>query len=308
MISCQVEIPESSQLTFADTPAQKALTVGSEFTLDCKGDWPANYLPENTNDPEHPIQLPVFILGPEDADKIKLLDFRFTGKDSAKLTVTSYKPGLHQFKNIGLRSGESYVDLGALEWTVASVINPQEPPEGPYGPMGPFKMTIPLVYWLLLFTIIFILIFTVGSKIYRRSQRKKLMSDRRLQEAALLPAPQFFQAVRKLQREYGFFSGRAAAEGEIAEAIGKIQEAFQIYISRVFNVPALKWSPSVVVKDIGKQKILEPEVLQKIKKNLNELDRASKSKTKSDQKDAAQLLELVRAQVDQIESLKEGDR
>lgn len=289
MLSCQVVIPESSKLTFAETPAQNALTVGSEFSLMCTGEWPEGYFPEGA-------ELPAFVLNPEDQGALRLLDFKFRDQNTAEIIVTSYKPGAHQFKNLGLRSGEKYQDLGAIEWTVASVINPQEPPAGPYGPVGPFRMTIPLFYWLLLFTIIFILFFTLGTKLYRKSQRKKLLSDPRLQESALRPAQQFYQTLRKVQRQ----------SGDAAGVITQVQEAYQTYISRVFQVPALKWSPSLVVSDIKKRKLLAPELLAKLKKNLSELDRANKSKAKADEKDSVQLIELVRTHVDALENLKES--
>lgn len=301
MLSCQVEIPESSLQTFADTAADKALTVGGEFAILCNGAWPENFYPENS-------PLPEFVLAKEQAHSVKLLGLEFTGKDQAKLTVTSYKAGLLQFRDLTLKSGEQVQSLGDLEWTVASVMNPNEPQQEPYGPQGPFKLTIPLAYWVILFAVIFLFVFTIGTKLYRRSQRKKLMSDSRLQESALAPAQQFYQSLRKLQREFGFFNGVKAEEGEITKACSAVEEAYKTYISRVFNVPALNWSPSLVISDIKKQKYqIDSELLTKMKKNLNELERASKSKVKVSEKDCQQLIELVRVHVDSLETSKQRE-
>jgi hypothetical protein len=280
---CQIDIPKGKD---SESPE---LTVGKVFFVRCDGDWPAV-------EPAQ-VQLPI----PEaDQHKLKLLGFEFTSKSQAQLTVTSYKPGSHQLKNLQLKVGDQNITLSDLQFTVKSVINPQEPPPEPYGPVGPFQLPLPLWYLLGFFLI---LLLAAGFSVYRwrvRAEKKRLLSEMRLQEMVQEPFFQFYSTVRKLQRSS--FNGTDLTPEQSRQVVSELNEAFKIYVARHFQIPTLKWPERKVLSDLKRN---HPEFYKEfrapLKQALAELSRAQHSDKQMLLKDCEQLAHLLRAQVDRMD-------
>lgn len=289
-MKCQIEIPKT-----ADDKAV-SLTVGREFLLHCNKEGPEEW-------PEMKTDHLDFRLDEADKFKIKLLNFKFISKTQIDLLVTSYQPGQHQLKMLQLVDAEHSLVLGDLDFTVSSVINPQEPPAEPYGPAGPFSLSLPIWYLLSLSGVILTLVLIAALKWRLRSQKRKLLTEMRLHEYVQDPLYQFYQMARKVQRTYGFFSGQELIASEVALFVQQINEAFKIYLARQLQIPTLKWSERKTLADIKRNHRDFYQLFKKdLKQNLAELSRAQNNIAKLSAKDCQQLLDLLRRQVDSMDA------
>lgn len=286
-VQCQIEIPK--------VDGSDQLTVGHVFYFNCDGDWPA------LNKESLELRL-------EEADKykLKLLDFEFTSKTSAKLTVTSYKAGTHQLKAVQMVDAENSVVLNELQFHVQSVLNPQEPEAEPYGPMGPLNIGLPLWFPLAILLVLFALIGLFGYRWKLRREKKKLLAEMRVNESAQDPYFQFYQSLRKIQRG---FSGAELPASELQAHYESLNQAYKIYLARQFEVPTLKWSERKILSDLKKNhRAFYQEYRLEVRKALAELARAGKISDKLSAKDLEQLLALLRRQVDSINQFLKGKR
>jgi hypothetical protein len=289
-LQCRTEIPNQKSEEAGE------LTVGQVFHLLCKGDWP-----------EVKKESLELRLEEADKDKLKILGIEFPTKTEANLTVTSYKTGQHQLKAVQLVDAENSVVLGDLNFTVKSVMNPQEPVKEPLGPTGPLQLSLSIWYPLVLLVLI---VFVLGFFGYRwkiRRDKKRLLSDMRLEESVQEPYFQFYQSVRKMQRNFSFFSGQVPTSAEITEFVTEINLAYKIYLARLFQIPTLKWSERKILSDFKRNhRDYYKEFRPEIRKALAELSRASGSLDKITGKDCQQLLELLRKNVDQTDKWLKG--
>jgi hypothetical protein len=280
-VQCKVNLPEGG------------LTVGTRFSLLCEGPWP-EMKPEGLE------------LRFEQTDKyaLRLLEFKFNSKTEAELVVTSYKPGNHSIKAAQVVDAEHSVVLNDLDFTVASVINPQEPPAEPFGPFGPFLISVPLIYWLVLAAVVASVGSFFGLKIYRRNQRQKLLLAMRLTESAQTPIAQFHSSLRKLQRQFAFFAGAEVVGDEISQCLTLINDSFRLFVARKLSVPTRVWSDKLILADIQKHhRVFFEEHSKDLKKAFAELGRALKN-PKTTPRDVQQIIELTRQVVDRMESHK----
>lgn len=284
-VQCQIEIP-------ALNGSQK-LTVGHVFFLNCEGEWPV-------------LKKETLELRLEEADqyKLKLLNFEYTSKSSAQLTVTSYKAGTHRLTALQIVDAENSVVLNDLQFQVESVINPQEPVAEPYGPMGPLGISFPVWFPVIIALIVFSL---VGYFAYRwklKREKKKLLAEMRLLENVQDPYFQFYQTVRKVQR---VFSGAELPEEEMQKILQSLNSAYKIYLARKFQVPTLKWSERKILSDLKRSHRDFYAVYRlEVRKALAELSRALNAKNKLTARDLEQLLQLLRQQVDSINTWLKG--
>ena len=281
-VDCKVEIPNE-------------LTVGTEFTLSCDGQWPSL----NPNKIE-------LRLDPADTYKLRLLDFQYVTKDKLLLKVTSYQPGQHQLKAVQLVDDAQSVVLGDLSFTVASVLNPTEPEQEPFGPMGPISLRTPIWYWLAWVFVIVAVSAFIYLKIKRRVQRQKLLNELQTHDSSMLPLHQFNLVFRQLQRRFAFFTqSELPVTTEPGEAVSELSKAFRIFLGRLLQVPALQWSDRLILRDIKTHhRKVYPEIRDDLKKFLAELDRALKANSKLAAKDAIQLFEMARKVADKIHQNK----
>lgn len=293
-IQCQVDIPKEANGDAAP------LTVGQQFALNCEGPWPK--LNPNA------IELR---LDKENQYKLKLIKFEFVSTTEAKLVVTSYKTGEHQLKALQLVEGDHSVVLGDLNFTVTSLMNPQEPVKEPYGPMGPLGLGLPMWYVLSAIAIVAAFILALLYRWRQRRQKKKLLAEMRLNEFVQDPLFQFYQSARKMQRSYAFFSGGALEGEDSVRFVAELNESFKIYLARLFQIPTMAWSERRILGDLKKNhsdfyKAFRTEM----QKSLAELSRAIKAGKTMNPKDCQQLFDLVRKQVDQIHAWQkaQGDK
>lgn len=289
-VQCRVEIPKPQDEEAAN------LTVGQIFQLVCEGEWPV-LKPEALE----------LRLEKEDIYKLKLLKFEYTSKTEGTLTVTSYRPGPHQLKAVQLVDSENSVVLGDLNFTVASVINPQEPPAEPYGAIGPLKLMLPIWYPL---TAALILVAVFVGVFYRwkvRRDKRKLLEEMHLAESVQEPYFQFYQVLRKLQRTYSYFSGAEPSPQETQKFIDDLGAAYKIYLARHFQVPTLKWKERQILTDLKRNhKKFYQNFRLEVRKAFAEIARAQQAREQITGQDARQLLDLLRNQVDQIETWLKG--
>jgi hypothetical protein len=277
-INCQPQIPEAG------------LTVGDQFVLVCDGPWP------EMDSQNAQLQCPDC---PEYS--IKLLKFNFVSKTSAELFVTSFKTGEHDLKTLQVVSGDQIVPLENVKYTVKSVIDPKEPPAEPFGPFGPILISVPLIYWIVLAAIISAIGSFVGIKIYRRNQRKKLLLAMRLNESVQTPVAQFYAALRKMQRQYAFFSGTEGSREDIENSLNQLDQMYRFYVARKFLVPTQVWSDRLILADIKKHhKKFFTDNEKELRKSLAELSRARKN-AQTNAKDVQQIVEVVRRAVESME-------
>ncbi len=289
-VQCQIEIPKE----LAET---QGLTVGSLFYLNCDGEWPA------LNKESSEIRL-----DQADQYKLKLLNIEWPSKTSAKLTVTSYQPGQHHLKAVQVVDHETSVVLGDLDFTVNSVINPQEPPKEPYGPVGPLSLSLSILYPLAIVLFIGALAGFFFNRWRLRQQKKKLLADMRLNENVQKPYFQFYQTLRKLQRNFSYTSGAVPTSEEIKEFVESLGKAYKFYLARVFEIPTFAWNERKILSDLKRNHPqFYSESRLEVRKALAEIARAQKSLGQMTGADCQQLLELLRKNVDQIEQAVKGE-
>jgi len=119
--------------------APEKLTVGAEFLLSCQG-------PAVALDQAHlALELP------KDAQyALRLLAVRGLKDGTAEFVATSWTAGEVKLKPV-LTDGAKHIALGDVQFTVASVIDPQKNPENKaYAPWAPVALVWPFWIWIAL--------------------------------------------------------------------------------------------------------------------------------------------------------------
>jgi len=300
-IQCSVDIPKVAGLEDGQ------LTVGREFYLNCKGDWPKTLKQDHLK-----------VAGNEDFKyQLKLLAFEFRTPEEADLKVTSYIAAKHQFPQLLLTDGDQVVDLGPLQFQVQSVLPPPPAPgtaEGaeaakvePYGPFGPVPIAVPALYWLLLLGSLFLAATLAGLKIWRLYQRREMLLRLKEHDAALSPMLEFHQSMRRLQRANPVFYGKEATAQELREGVETLSRMFKVYLSRRLKVPAFEWNERLILAEIRRY---HPSVYEnyfrRIRDLFTEFKKAEGAGQKLNGKDVSQLAETLRKTLEGIESLMGG--
>lgn len=288
-MQCQVDIPEIKGLN------DREITVGRIFLLNCKGEWPKNLVVEK-------LQLKIA----ETAKyQIHLLGFEFRSGEEADLKVTAYKAGPVKLQNLQLTDGSQTLDLGPVQYEVASVLEkPQEgqPKVEAFGPMGPASIPIPLSYFLIVALIAAALGLLIGRKIYRFSQRRRLLAKLRQHDSALAPVQQFHQNLRALRRQSPIFFGAAVERNDIDQAFESLNQMFRLFLIRELRVPAMEWSDKLILKDIKRYyAAVYREMGLPLKKLLNEFSLAQRNRETLSAQDILVLTEQCRKLVEGIE-------
>jgi hypothetical protein len=190
--SCAIDIPKVSGL-----PDQQ-LTVGRVFYYKCEGDWSANIQIENLK-----VQFAPTEKGPElSAYSVRALGFELRDPQTAELKLVSYQPGDHQVGQITLLDGEKSIALPGFQLQVQSVLS-EEQPAKPFGPMGPLSLSVPLVYWLILVSVLGLAIFSMALAYRKKKNRMECFNQ--IQKDATGPTPliQFHRDLRVLTKKAG---------------------------------------------------------------------------------------------------------
>lgn len=293
-IQCKQEIPEHEGLE------GQQLTVGREFILVCSGDFPKDLTQEKLQ----------FVLKPEQKYSIHLLGFEFRSPTEADVTVTAYKAGDFQFQDLQLTDGAQTLSLGPVQYSVASVLPPQTPGEQnakqePYGPIGPASIGVPMLYWGLLASVIGLFILLAISKVYRVVQRRNMLERLREHDSALAPLPEFHQNLRRLQRKNAVFFGQQASQAEAEEVVKETSGMLRLFLTRMYQIPALEWSDRLVLKDLKKY---HPKVAHEygtdLKRLLREYEKAQKDQSKLQSTDALKIATETRILVEKLERVQ----
>lgn len=289
-VSCRVEKINLVPAETADSTASVQLTVGSEFYLSCQGEWPKNLNRDSIK----------FVLQPEQKYQIQLLSFEFRNPSLVDIKVTSYLVGQHRFENLTLTDGNQQVQLGPVDYVVQTV-QAGEPVKEPFGPIGPVAIPIPNLYFVILFSSLLLVFILIAFKIRKKMQRKKLMESLREYDSVLSPIQQYYQSLRKLQRENVLFIGAEVEQEIIIQALNDIERMLKLYFLRKFQVPAFQWSVNDMLNEI---KTSHRHIYDGYRKNIiltyKEVAKARKDEKKIStkdiikiSKDVTELLELI---------------
>lgn len=272
------------------------LTVGQHFELNCVVDAgeAADLKPESLE------------LRLENKDKyvLKILKFeKFTDKD-IKFTVTSYKAGDHDLKALQVVSGDKSYVLGDLKFSVKSVIQPDKPVSEPYPTIGPLGVHLPVWYWVVAFLFVAAVVGRIFWLIRAKKKKKKLLQDMQIENMAQEPLAQFFQTLRKLQRQFAFFSGGTVDAEGVSSFVEGLSGAYKLYFARRYQIPTFFLTDRQILLDFKKgHRAQFLELQASVRKCLAELTRAQQARGKMSAQDCMQLLELVRQQVEEIEAV-----
>ena len=253
---------------FKDQPEK--LTVGDLFKLECQ--WPPAGL-------KGPLKLEA-----KTPYSLVILKEDSFAPGQALLTVTSYRPGLHQsaLKLTGAH-GKNTI-FPALKWEVKSILDKDAKPYPPYGPWAE-----PGPVWLSLLLIVLILtgVSALFSKIYFAVQRKKLINKikgRLTQEKAF---PRFIGRLTALARK----PQRTAKKDFIKE----IDKNFRIFLENEFFISAETKTPKNIINQLKKY---NPSVSQKLRQDilvfLKELNKNLIVSGELTTRDREQLLSMAR--------------
>lgn len=294
-VQCNLDIPKVPGLE------DQQLTVGREFYLICKGDWPKTLKQESLN---FTVDTP----GAEHLKyQIRLLEFAFRSPEDVDLKVTSYLAAQHQFPNLILTDGEQKVDLGRVEFSVQSVLPPPQPGQEkvePFGPLGPATIAVPVLYWAILLAALVLTGTLAALKIWRHSQRREMLLRLKEHDSALSPLQEFHQNMRRLQRANPAFFGKEASAEELRQGMMELSRMFKLFVSRRLKVPAFEWNARLIVHDIRQYHFfIYKEYAKKIHGLFSEFHKAESAQAKLSSRDVSQLAESLRKTVEGIENL-----
>jgi hypothetical protein len=236
---CKIQIPPVEGLK------EQELTVGREFILVCEGAFPKDLAVEKLH----------FIMDAKAKYAIQLRSMEFRSTTEADITVTSLIAGKITIPNLQLTDDTQTLDLGQVAFEVTSVLPPPDPQnqtkQEAFGPIGPAHLPVPPLYWALLGGVILLAAIIASMRIYRVVQRRKMMEELREHDAAISPLAQFHQGFRKIQRQNKVFFGVAnVPQEDVLQCVDETYHMLKLYLTRKFQVPALEWSPRLVIKDI----------------------------------------------------------
>jgi hypothetical protein len=293
-IQCQTEIPAVKGLN------DNELTVGREFLLVCQGEFPKDLKRDQLQ----------FVLQPENKYLIQLKAFEFRSADKAELKVVSYTAGKIQFPDLQMTDGAQTFSLGPLGLQVESVLekpkpgaNPQEQvKQEPFGPIGPANIPVPTEFWIILLAVLGLVLASVAMKIYRVVQRRNILEGLKKHDSALSPLAEYHQGFRKLQRDNGVFISDKADSEQVLKCLDESYRMHRLYLTRKFQVPAMEWSPRLVLKDIKKHhRALYEKFHDDLLKVSKEFHRANQDRNKITAKDVLNIANHSRKIIEAME-------
>ncbi len=298
-MQCNLDIPKISGLE------DNQLTVGREFYLNCKGDWPKDLNQEKLS----------FKGDGNMKYALKVMGFEFRSPEEADIKVTTYIAGKVQIPQLLLTDGAKEIDLGPLQFEVASVLPKPDPaaamqqgqgppakPE-PFGPFGPAVIPVPLLYWLVLLGSIGFVALMVFLRIWRLNQRREMLLRLKEHDVALSPLQEFHQTMRKLQRANPVFYGKEGTVEDLHSGVTELSRMFKIFVSRRLHVPAFEWGERLILNDIRRyHPLVYAEYAGKIRALFTEFKKAETMKAKLSASDVSQLSETLRKTLEGIEA------
>lgn len=256
--------------------ATEGLTVGEIFYYSCNGDWP-KISPKTVE----------LRLDKENLYKLRLLNLEFKSSNEARLTVTSYEVGQHKLPAVQLVDGENSILLGDLQFTVKSVMDPQNPAKEPLGPLGPFHLMLAPIYWISVLIGVLLILSYVGNRIYQRRQKKKLLAKMEIDQYSQSPLNQFYATTRKLLRSTGISDGEELSSEKKQQYILDLEKSLNLYVARKYLIPTDYWKPRRISGDLKRN---YPDIYDVLRADLRKLfAEFSRAKKNSQQKDSKSL-------------------
>lgn len=247
----------------ADIPEN--LTVGTKLSLVCEGS---------------PIELKRESLKIENVEQFKysliLLETKDLKETGGSFIVTSWRASEMKFYPV-LTDGSKRVDLGEIEFTVASSIDPQSNPEGkPYPPWSVLEVSWPLWVWMIGAIFGLALLGVIGFAVHISLRRKRLLKLLEKNPTALSPYNQFNKEFRKITRPLPTLKTWSAEEA--GAFFTELESSFRWFITREMIIPAIDASPARVLKELKKS---DEDTHKRVKKSLflalSELEKARRA-------------------------------
>lgn len=207
-VNCRIDLPSK------DDSSQ--LTVGQLFHVYCEGDIPK--LDQKTAE---------LRLDASAKYKLKMLSLDTSQYRQLKLDLVSYQVGAHSIPAVQLVDTEHSVVLGDLNFTVKSVMDPQNPETEVYGPMGPIKLSWPMEYWLLLIIFSVTLLVVGFAWFIKRWKFQQQLTEIRLDQFQLPP-------LRYLQQQVRF---EIRSHPHLVGSLPNLNSQWDLFISRLFKQP-----------------------------------------------------------------------
>lgn len=299
-MQCNLDIPKISGLE------DNQLTVGREFYLNCKGDWPKDLVQEKLQ----------FAGDANMKYMLKVMGFEFRSPEEADIKVVSYVAAKVQIPQLVITDGVKSVELGQVAFQVETVLpkpdaaggmmpgqEQQAKPE-PFGPFGPATIPVPMLYWFALLGSIAFVALVVSLRVWRMNQRREMLLRLKEHDVALSPMQEFHQAMRKLQRGNAAFYGKEASETELREATKELSRMLKVFLSRRLRVPAFEWGERLILNDIRSyHAVVFAEYGTKLRALLTEFKKAESANAKLAVHDVSQLSESLRKTLEGVEAL-----
>ncbi|MFN7728209.1 MAG: hypothetical protein ACK5P7_03550 [Bdellovibrio sp.] len=264
-------------------PDDPTVTVGERFLLTCSGVVP-----------DFEVKTAELRLDEKEKYTLKLLRLEKKSASELQLEVLSDRVGKHELQAVPLVDATQSVVLQNLQFEVRSTQDPQNPVQEPYGSMGPLSLMVPWSYWMGLVAVISLICILIAWRLLRRSERRKQMNQILDRSSSSTPEGELFQKIRQVQRQADFLmrpEGLVPA-GDAAQALGEIDRAYRVFLSRLYLIPVASWNSSVSLRAIDREQAHLSEKNRKfIAKVLRELDRAQTAELRS--RDLGQLIEWI---------------
>lgn len=298
--------------TYEFVNKEPKLTVGQLFEAHCQ--LPANI---TVDLPKLKIKAPV---DSEAAPTQKTYDVVFVkaaqGGEQLGMMLTSYAVGPHEISSLVLTDEtQEYNIISPLRFEVQSILKPDEKPEM-FGPISGVGVVIPLFYWVLLTSVIFLLIMSLGISTYRRIKRNRLLKRLESLEDGTLPLPQFFTSYRKLQRENATFNARTQIENdavdeakqsldELLKIVKTVEGSLRIFLARLFRSTQYEQSWKKILSELeDNHDFLFSMVGNDLLELSKEFQKVDKGKNKLEPKDALLISEKTRKWVERADQLQ----
>ncbi len=243
------------------------LTVGAPFLLNCRGDIEVTWIKD--------FPLGVRFAKPEEAYSLQILKTEHLGPQEARFQVTAYKAGPHKPEYMrvvqmqGPGAGELGFEVAKPEWTVKSVLKPNQPNQ-PYPPFGPWGISLPMWLWLVVVFAVAAVAYAAIRKVRKMNQRSKMLADLARHKTPLSPLHQFYRDTRNLRRK---LHGAKQVE-ELGELSRDLNREFRLYVLRQFQIPTLDWTDGQIVRDLRRRhKKVYRVAGDHVRKTLRELTR-----------------------------------
>ncbi len=236
---------------------QQPITVGHVFDLSCAGPFPLTFKVGNAQ-----------VSGLEDKYALKLLKFELRDPKTADIRFTSYRVGSQAFEKITITDGETTLELPAVKFEVKSVLPPPEAatePPKPFGPIGPMAIPMPLVYWVILISVLGIATMLIAWSWRNRLERLEILKTIKNRTTGPTPVVQFHRDLRILTKKAGVHDNQDELQIPAQVYLKELRQIGETFWGQKFKLALLGQSADRLEKEF---KTYAPKVYVKYKDEL----------------------------------------